>query len=136
MVLSFKKQFKSPILAFSKIHSFREDPTRRWKAGRQIQMATGVRSKNYNCFMESECISVQTVKMVNHPSSFIIVFDESTIFHWKDIIAIAKNDGFDNPYDFVEWFFPNQHENYGEWHGVLIHWTQTQYNHASPYKTV
>ncbi len=134
MILSFKEKFKSPIISGQKIHSFREDPTERWKKGNTIQMATGVRTKKYNCFKEADCLSVQKVKMVNHPSSMIIVFDDAVIFHWKDIIQIAKNDGFDDPYDFIEWFFPNN--KYGEWHGRLIHWTTTIYDHTSPFKTV
>lgn len=63
MVLGFKPQFVQKILNKSKIHTIREDSNDRWKAGRKIQMATGVRTKNYNKFAETDCISTQKIEI-------------------------------------------------------------------------
>lgn len=63
MILSFKSQFILPIIKGTKIHTVREDPNHRWEAGRKTHMATGVRTKFYNCFREDECTGVQDVVM-------------------------------------------------------------------------
>jgi hypothetical protein len=36
MILGFKPCFVAPILAGTKIHTIRDDPHNRWKAGREI----------------------------------------------------------------------------------------------------
>jgi len=75
MVLGFEQQFVEPILSGTKIHTIREDKHNRWKPGRSIQMATGVRTKNYNQFNEDECVSVQEIK--------ILYFDgDPDIYRW------------------------------------------------------
>jgi len=62
MVLGFKPQFVPKILDGTKIHTLRKDATQRWKPGRSIQFATGVRTKNYKTFREDgECKCVQTI---------------------------------------------------------------------------
>jgi len=58
MVLAFKKRFVEPIKKGVKIHTIREDKTNRWKSGMKVHAATGVRTKNYNCFFESVCIKI------------------------------------------------------------------------------
>ncbi|MBD8349370.1 hypothetical protein [Dysgonomonas sp. HGC4] len=46
-----------------KPHSIRYDKTNRWKAGRKIHFATGARTPNYNCFVESKVISTQEIEI-------------------------------------------------------------------------
>lgn len=50
MILSFKPQFRQKILDGTKIHTIRDDPNDRWQAGKIIHAATGVMTKNYDCF--------------------------------------------------------------------------------------
>ena len=54
---------------YPKLHTIRLDPHNRWKAGRSIQMAYGVRTKNYNNFNKGipeleTCVSVQNIEIV------------------------------------------------------------------------
>jgi len=129
MILSFKKQFKQKILDETKIHTIREDAHGRWKAGRKIHMATGVRTKGYDCFNDKdECISTQTIKII-HPKRKtnginlpLIYIDDSKLnfFRYEEF---AKNDGFDgiDPIiDFFKWF--NK-----DFEGKIIHWTNLKY---------
>lgn len=129
MILGFKQKFVEPILNGSKIHSFRHDPNQRWKPEMAIQMATGVRTKNYNCFKEATCISVQECKLVNRPASCILVIDQC-VFHWNVMEVIARNDGFENPYDFINFFLGDSNRNYTDVPLRLIHWTEFTYDYS------
>lgn len=63
MVIGFKKRFEPPILDGSKILTIREDAKDRWKPGVMMHMATGTRSKHYNCFKQTPCISTQRIEL-------------------------------------------------------------------------
>lgn len=135
MNLSYKKQFpwgkptdfKKKILDGTKIHTFREDPHARWKAGRHIHHAHGVRTKNYDCFLENDCVSVQSIQINWYDNgAFIqrveIVIDGEIVLNRdsEHIEAIAKNDGFDSVEDFFKWFD-------SDFQGRIIHWTDFRY---------
>lgn len=149
MILSFKKQFpwkgtdgkpaetnfKQKILDGIKIHTFREDPNQRWHAGRKIHMAAGVRTKNYFCFLESECVSVQSIHIQYEwfhqvMMDLKVIVDGDLKYHIQDngihtdgtvfIEQLAKNDGFDSVEDFFKWF-------HSDYQGKIIHWTDFRY---------
>lgn len=141
MILSFKKQFpwgkptdfEQKILSRTKIHTIREDPHGRWNAGRHIHFATGVRTKHYNCFMESECVSVQAIQIhhyrdENVKSAVDVIVDGDLIYSLYGTAVIndermeqlAKNDGFDSVADFFKFF--NK-----DFQGRIIHWTDFKY---------
>lgn len=122
MILSFKKQFKQPILDGTKIHTIREDKSGRWKAGNSIQMATGVRTKQYNCFKESECISTQEIHIIYQPGIGIpaIYIDGMDMWKYGGIADLARNDGFKNLPEFLDWFS-------SDFKGKIIHWTDKRY---------
>lgn len=129
MILGFNQQFKAPILEGTKIHSIREDKTRRWKAGRTIQMATGVRTKNYECFKEDTCKSVQKVCMSYAFNDVIeITVGDNYLFGFPEREAFAKNDGFKDWQAFFDWFYPliKKAED-GFYVARLIHWTDKRY---------
>lgn len=126
-------EFKQKILSGSKIHSIREDPHGRWKPGRKIHMATGVRTKNYFCFMEDICRSTQRImiRYTNYrvPRVYVfiggkLVIRLSTVgkaLNFEDFVnSLPRNDGFDSLGDFFEWFHSN-------FQGVIIHWTDFKY---------
>lgn len=129
MVLSFKEQFVQPILDGTKIHSIREDIHDRWQPGNSIQMATGVRTKNYNCFNESRCVSTQTVYMSYAYNDIIeITVDGHYLFGRYDKELFAANDGFENWESFFDWFYPLIKKAENEFYvGKLIHWTDKSY---------
>lgn len=118
MVLGFKKQFVPLIENGTKIHTIREDKHERWKAGRSIQFATGVRTRHYNKFRDGECHSVQQVEI--EPMSRTIKVDGIEIDP-RDHGQFAKCDGFPEEWAFWDWFNKPLK-------GKLIHWTEFQYN--------
>lgn len=127
MILGFKKQFEQKIIEGSKIHTIREDPHDRWKPGKEIHFATGVRTKNYNEFRKGVCISVQRIKIFRLGGEAIIhIGDNITLFRplfrqWPEQMRVfVKNDGFDSVEDFLKWF--NK-----DFDGKIIHWTSFRY---------
>ena len=135
MILSFKEQFKKKILNGRKIHTIREDKLGRWKAGNIIQAATGVRTKNYNCFFESVCLSTQSIKIewINETHFTIHIDDNLKVsvflndkcqFLVNDIsfnpFEFLINDGFSSIEDFCNWFSE-------DFIGKIIHWTDKKY---------
>ena len=132
MILGFKKQFVEPILEGRKIHTIREDSHDRWKPGNTIQFATGIRTKNYNCFKEGVCLGVQTIQIMHTIGTVTVYIDGSafgSVFHHglddiyeysNDLLDLAKNDGFEDLESFFKWF--NK-----DFKGKLIHWTDFKY---------
>lgn len=134
MLLGFKPTFEVPILTGRKIHTIREDKHRRWRAGVNITFATGVRTKNYNCFKKGKCTGFQNIKMRWQGTRFImaidyvIMVDFNTAAAWcqynnngfEFLKRFAANDGFSTVEDFFKWFDK-------DFAGVLIHWTNFKY---------
>ena len=111
MILSFKQQFIKPIHDGTKIHTFRLDPHDRWRAGRIIQGATGVRTKHYKEFFNDVCRSVQPVKIQwvkGGPVMCVVEKAGQTVvyryFNDEKIELAAKNDGFPDVESFFNWF--------------------------------
>lgn len=131
MILPFKKEFVPLILNGTKIHTIREDKKNRWKPGNIIHMATGVRSKHYNCFAEKVCTSVQDIEFIwfNDVAKGWVVYvfagDSCVtgINNGKKFDALCKGDGFQRWEDFLLW--PAWNKKYFK--GKLIHWTDKKY---------
>lgn len=124
MILSFKPQFEPLILSGVKIHTIRRDPHNRWKYGMKIHMATGVRTKNYECFCtEFICTRVQEIHMIRPKKEWsiplIYIDDNAICMETKEMLA--KNDGFNNLEEFCNWFSDE------EFLGRIIHWTDFKY---------
>ena len=115
MILSFKPQFVDKILDGIKIHTIREDPLGRWKSGKLIHFATGVRTKKYHCFKKGICIGTQKIKI--HCGD---VYVDGELLELSVIEAISSNDGFYSIYDFNLWFEE-------DFEGVIVHWTNFKY---------
>lgn len=122
MILAFKERFKEPIIHGKKIHTIREDSGNRWRPGMKIHMATGVRTKNYNCFNESACLSVQDIQ-IKFPTEYIndmVVIVDQFVLPFKQVQQLAYNDGFEHVIDFALWF-------QDDFKGKIIHWTDLKY---------
>jgi hypothetical protein len=122
MVLSFRKIFVEKILNGSKIHTIRLDPHDRWKSGKKIHFATGVRTPEYKQFWEGKCISVQRIEIKYYPRLPFpeIYIDDKEIDYYSTGILLFQNDGFSTQRTFLEWF--NQ-----DFKGKIIHWTKLRY---------
>lgn len=134
MILGFKPQFVEPILNGTKIHSIRTDVHDRWQVGNQIQMATGVRTKNYKCFADKKCLGIQYIFMTY---SYLLNCLEISIgsshycdkyLYQKDKELLAKQDGFANVLEFENWFVPLIKASPEDcFKGKIIHWTEFKY---------
>jgi len=130
MVLGFRIEqngkptgFPDKIKDGRKIHTIREDVNDRWKPGKQIQFATGVRTKFYDQFHSGYCISTQAIRIRHVNMHFITrhaVFIDDRLLSIEEVDRLAKNDGFENRGAFYEWFNKN-------FDGKIIHWTDFKY---------
>lgn len=124
MILGFKKQFVDSIIKGSKIHTIREDKSNRWKTGNVIHFATGTRTPRYKEFGRGECISTQEIKIIWTEISSILtgfqVLVDGRNLKAKEIQKLASNDGFNNLFEFQDWF--NK-----DFSGKIIHWTNFKY---------
>jgi len=129
-----------------KIHTMREDPFDRWKAGKSIQMAYGVRTKNYRQFNKDipeleKCVSTQRVKLnwiyknkyvetklplrhIDGPHGgfdyYPAIWIDDKQMSDQQIEMLGGNDGFDSTVDFFKWFKK-------DFTGKLIHWSDFRY---------
>lgn len=94
-----------------------------------IEMATGVRTKNYCQFNKyipelSTCISTQSVEMDYnlHTEKINMRIDGAKVGE-QIIKHVIKNDGLTKE-QFVKWFFKESNT----WKGQLIHWTSLKYH--------
>jgi len=148
MVLGFKPQFVQAILWGRKIHTIREDRHERWKIGMLINMATGVRTKQYNEFILRVCRRIQRIE-IWHSRDKCLVYHQLPKSHLSDgpcvvvdgkLLSEAKtkelafNDGFEDVESFYAWFLPLiQKQIASGSNGIqcysarLIHWTDLKY---------
>jgi uncharacterized protein YqfB (UPF0267 family) len=141
MILSFKKEFVPKILAGTKIHTIREDKPNRWKVGNKIHFATSVRTKNYNCFKEGECLFIQDIHMSIDESIYkyspklkeftiVITIGSKVLRAGTETVQFALNDGFSSYQEFHNWFYPLIIKTENRcFHGKLIHWTNKMYKY-------
>jgi hypothetical protein len=137
MVLGFKTiikptntptEFVEKTLNGRKKHTLRKG--NRWKAGRSIQMATGVRTKNYKQFNADrpdlqKCISTQDIKLIINerlPDCKIIV--DGKLLSYEEERKLAWNDGFNSVVDFWYWFLGLKQS---ELPDQIVHWTDLKY---------
>jgi len=128
MILSFKEQFKQPILDGVKLHTVRDDKGNRWHAGQKIHFATGVRTKKYKQFKEGECLSTQVILMSITPfDELVITIGNKSLEHFQKKKFI-KIEGFSQWIDFYRWFSPLiKASPDGIYRAKLIHWTTLKY---------
>jgi hypothetical protein len=120
MVIGFKERFVQPILDGTKIHTLRDCAPDRWKAGRSIQFATGVRTKSYKQFKEGVCTGVDTVWIEPDFKFICLIQSGGNPLPIYDHDLFARNDGFASVEDFWNW-------PWGDKVYQLIHWTDFRY---------
>jgi hypothetical protein len=125
MIIRYKfPQFEQLILDGKKIHTFREDAKKRWRAGMSMQhyMYSYMNPKSFK-FLENECKAVQEVKMYRGEYAIVIEIADREIKLWSEIETIAHNDGLTVD-EFIKFFVPKP---WDKWEGRLIHWTEKLY---------
>jgi hypothetical protein len=119
MILGFKQQFVLPIAHGTKIHTIREDKHDRWKPGKKIHMATGVRTKRCNKFRQTICTGVQTINIL-YIDNIMHVLINDKLLDEREVYQLALNDGFYSLEEFRKWF-------HSDFSGKIIHWTNFRY---------
>lgn len=122
MVIGFKKQFVDAILNGTKIHTIREDSKCRWQPNKVMHMATGVRTKQYNCFKKETCKHIQRIEIQPYTKTikFTVNGCQELLMSEIGIETLSKNDGFKTTNEFWEWF--NE-----PFIGKIISWTDFKY---------
>ena len=131
--LNFHKQFAPAVRAsidaeFQKRTKLRPKGTtiramrkRPFKKGDALYLYTGLRTKYCHKIGETICSKAEDCKMYFKDSEFIMELDGMAQTN-KQLLQIAKIDGFDEPMDFINWF----ETNHGfPFHGQRIHWTSS-----------
>jgi len=125
MILTFSTDaFKERIMAGTKIHSIRLDPSERWKKGTVIHFWRGNPRNTQSTpkphqFHELGCTSVQKIQVFYTEDDPRIVIDGRDLDP-EEFETLAKNDGFDSVQDFFNFFNEN-------FKGKLVHWTSFKY---------
>jgi hypothetical protein len=119
-----KTLFEDKINKGIKLHTIREDKSKRWKKGMKIHFANGVRTAYYKNFKMGECKSTQTIKINDNE-----VFVDGKKIEQHTLQYLIYNDGFDTLEQFWGYFKP-----YIPFEGTLIHWTSLKYDPETKYK--
>jgi len=101
-------QFEQSILDDEKIHTFRRDPKKRWRAGMSIQhyMYSYMNPNSYK-FLENQCFAVQSVEIVHVKGphrwrmggvehkffELAMLIDGRTLYLDDECLPIIQNDG-------------------------------------------
>lgn len=133
MVIGYKKRFVEPIKAGTKKHTVREDKHNRWRAGLTMHMATGIRSKYYNCFNQTHCTGTQPITMHMEKDddgglSVLVIKVNGKRLDDTTINSFVVADGFKDLHDFKKWWLPELAVRPAyTYTGKIIHWTDLRY---------
>ncbi|MDO9443068.1 MAG: hypothetical protein Q7T73_19485 [Beijerinckiaceae bacterium] len=117
---SFKKQFGPPILAGTKAQTIRADRKRHARPGEELQLYTGMRTRQCRLIARVPCITVYPCRL---DFGLRMVFaNDRWIRTDKDLDAFAVLDGF-RSWDVMGAFWRAEHPDVSAFEGVLIRWT-------------
>lgn len=105
-----------------KLHTLREDKNDRWQVGTMIDFFINVRQKNMFCFAPRLTVmSTQVVEIIHTEfmNDIILTIDKKRL-NLSEMEQFARNDGFDNLYEFIAYFNKDCVRK-------LIHWTDLRY---------
>lgn len=121
MLMTFsKEQYMERINAGIKIHTIRTDEHKRWRVGMKAHMwMHSPRTPKKNPFQFGESIvseikDIEIHKRDSIGSTHWTVEIDGIALHSAQVEALAKADGFDTGWEFLDWF--------GEFEGRLIFW--------------
>lgn len=104
-----------------KIHTIRRDEENRLMPGVKIALSCG---GSHLVFDEKVITAVQHIIIHIHILQYVKylqVFVDGRKLEYREIVELAKNDGFDDVNDFISFF------GLGRYEGKLIHWTDKRY---------
>lgn len=96
---NFNKQFKYKILGFTKRQTIRPKRKRRTKAGDNLYLYVGQRTKHCEKLLECICTEVKDISIYENGVSI-----NRVMINVKELEQLAKDDGFNHMGEFIEWF--------------------------------
>ncbi|RVD44927.1 hypothetical protein EN742_00860 [Mesorhizobium sp. M4A.F.Ca.ET.020.02.1.1] len=117
---SFKSHFAPPILAGTKRQTIRADRKRHARAGEQLQLYTGMRTKQCKLIGRATCIGVDLV-MLNFADHGVVRINGIVLFSDAAMQRFAHSDGFTSWAD-MRAFWRDNHPGVEVFDGVLIRW--------------
>jgi uncharacterized protein YqfB (UPF0267 family) len=128
MITGFKNRFEQPIEDGTKKHTIREDKNDRYKEGKWLHLAVGVRTKAYRLLKKVVCTGTQKIQILYGNGGYfegfayqdVRVLIDGRELGYREVSELAKNDGFDMQDSFFKWF--NK-----DFTGKIIHWTELKY---------
>jgi hypothetical protein len=117
---SFKKHFADPICAGTKAQTIRSDRARHARPGEQVQLYTGMRTKNCRLIGRAECVAVNPIR-IDFAREVITIGACGKIAGTTNLNRFAVMDGFE---DFLAMrdFWRENHDISKPWEGIIIEW--------------
>jgi uncharacterized protein YqfB (UPF0267 family) len=116
--LNFKKQFMPAVLDGRKTQTIRATRKHPIKAGDMLYLYTGMRTKQCLRLRVTKCTKVTPIRIVTSACSGLVQLDGEWLTP-DEIKRLAKNDGFQDGSEFLDFFADNHGPNF---EGQLIEW--------------
>lgn len=117
---SFKRQFAEPILAGTKQQTIRADRRRHARPGEELQLYTGMRTKQCKLIGRATCVAVVPV-MLNFAEYGVVKIGDTVLFSDARMQEFARCDGFAS-WAAMRDFWHENHPGSDQFEGVLIRW--------------
>jgi uncharacterized protein YqfB (UPF0267 family) len=115
---SFKASFAAPIISGLKRQTIRADRKRHARPGEELQLYTGMRTRQCRLLRRAECVSVRPIEIDVQPLLIATIFIEGVPI--DDLNEFARDDGFEDLADMHK-FWRDNHQP-GQFTGVIISW--------------
>lgn len=116
---SFQKRFAVPILAGTKRQTIRGARKRHARIGEQLQLFTGMRTKQCERIGSARCHDVQPLTLYFLKAGRVCV--DGVDYKRHDLFHFARADGFKD-WDDMRDFWKGAHPGLDTWDGFLIRW--------------
>ena len=121
---SFKAQFVDPIRSGAKCQTIRGDRKRHARAGEELQLYTGMRTRSCRLIGIAICLRVVPIKIRSFTierGTASIEFDDRRLTQLCGIDDFARKDGFAD-WQEMQKFWQKNHPGVADFFGVLIEW--------------
>ena len=116
---SFKRRFVDPIRAGTKRQTIRAERKRHARAGEQLQLYSGMRTRQCELIGRAECISVWPVTLIFRDADGVML--EGFRSTYGDLDGFARADGFKD-WGELRGFWSHNHPEIEVFDGVIIRW--------------
>lgn len=121
---SFQARFAPPIIVGTKRQTIRGGRKRHAKQGEELQLFTGMRTRQCRLIGRARCITVQRVIIAIRADAVHFPLLLVTLTDLADLDRFAQRDGFSDWRDMCAWW-SLAHPGVAEFDGFLIDWGET-----------